>query len=509
MDQIATSAELPHRSANTNLAYPLVLLLIAISVFLYGLGGRPLEDWDEAIYAQIAKEMVQSGDWLTLHWEFQNWFEKPPLLMWTTAVFYRLFGVKEFWSRAASAFSGIGVVALVYLLGKHLYSARVGFLAGLISLTTFLLVAFARVGMTDVMLTFFTYLAIYAFVRQQQQQQRREGKQTWWYVVCAACALAMLAKGAGGWVAPATIFVALLFDKRRFDTLRTPHFWFGLLLGLAIVLPWHLLMYFKHGQTFADEYLGYHVLSRIATPLEGHPSSYIFYVLVLIDGFLPWSFLIPFAIVSSVRENLRGEPRSRLPLLLAALVFGGYMLVQTKIVSYILPVYPALALLVAAFVRQLYLSLRHRRRLKFALTAACVFFLLMGGVYCFVRILRTYQPEPPLLRIAKLAASRSASDREPLLLFSDTEALTRPAVLFYGNRPLRQVYLTNEPRGLSARRYENPEIISSVVGATPVRIILNRAEAEKLSADYEMKIEATADPYIYAFIKRKNAPPTN
>lgn len=507
MEQTTTSAEPPNRSANTNLAYLLVLLLISIFVFLYDLGGRPLEDWDEAIYAQVSKEILQSGDWLTLHWEFQNWFEKPPLLMWTTAVFYRLFGVTEFWSRAASAFSGIGCVALVYLLGKHLYSARVGFLAGLILLTTFLHVAFSRVGMTDVMLTFFTYLAIYAFVRQQQQQ--REGKQTWWYVVCAACAMAMLAKGAGGWVAPVTIFSALLFDKRRFDTLRTPHFWFGLLLGLAIVLPWHLSMYIKHGQTFAGEYLGYHVLSRIATPLEGHPSSYIFYVLVIIDGFLPWSLLIPFAIVLSVRENLRGEPCSRLPLLLAALVFGGYMLVQTKIVSYILPVYPALALLVAAFVWKLYLSLRQRRRLKFALTAACVFFLLMGGVYCFLRIRRTHEPESPLIRIAKLAASRSASDKEPLLLFSDTEALTRPAALFYSNRPLRQVYLTDEPHGLSARRYENPEIISSVVGATPMRIILKRVDAEKLPADYELKIEAAANPFIYAFIRRKNAPPSN
>jgi 4-amino-4-deoxy-L-arabinose transferase-like glycosyltransferase len=504
MDQTPHSAELRKSGANPNLVYLPVLMLIAAFVFLYGLGERPLEDWDEAIYAQVAKEMVTGGDWLTLHWEFQNWFEKPPLLMWTTAIFYRLCGVTEFWSRAPSAFSGIGVVALVYLLGKHLYSARVGFIAGLILLTTFLLIAFSRVGMTDVMLTFFTYLAIYAFLRQQ-----REGKQTWWYVVCAAAALVMLVKGAGGWVAPVTIFIALLFDERRFDTLHTQHFWFGLLLALAIVLPWHILMYSKHGQTFASEYFGYHVLSRIATPLEGHPSSYIFYVLVIIDGFLPWSLLIPCAIVSSIRENLRGEPRSRVPLLLAALVFGGYMLVQTKIVSYILPVYPALALLVAAFVWKMYLSNQHRHRLKFALTATCVLFLLLGGVYSFLRIRRTHQSEASLIRLAKLVARRSTTDREPLLLFADTVALPRPAVLFYSNRPLRQVYLTDEPQGLSARRYENPEIISSVVGATPSQIILNRADVEKLSADYEMNIEASADPFIYALIKRKNVPPQN
>lgn len=509
MGRTAEGAELRESSADGSLACLLVLVLIAAVVFLYDLGGRPLEDWDEAIYAQVSKEIVQSGDWLTLHWGFQNWFEKPPLLMWTTAIFYRLFGVTEFWSRAASAFSGIGVIALTYLLGKHLYSVRVGLFAGLILLTSYHFVSFSRFGTTDVMLTLFTYLAIYAFIRQQQQEQH-ERAQICWYVACAACALAVLVKGAGGWIAPATIISALLFDWRRFDTLRTRHFWFGIILALIIVAPWHILMYFKHGQTFVAEYAGYHVLSRIATPLEGHAPGYLFYAGKLVDGFFPWCLLLPFAVISSVRENLRGESRSRLLLTLAALVFGVYTLVQSKLVWYIIPIYPALALLVAAFVAKIYLSLRQRRKLKFALAASGVLLLLIGGVYSFLLIRLTHHTsETSLAQIAKLAASHDAADREPLLLFSDTEALTRPAAHFYSNRPLRQVYLTSEPRSPRARRYENPEILSSVVGASPVRVILNRADAEKLSAEYELKIEAAADPFIYAFIKRRNVPAQN
>ena len=108
------------------------LILIASFMLLWRLGNGTLADWDEAIYAQISKETVLSGDWLTLHWGFKPWFDKPPLLMWVTEMFYQLFGVNEFWVRAASAFSGIGLVVITYLIGKlivdfttvHFFSAK-------------------------------------------------------------------------------------------------------------------------------------------------------------------------------------------------------------------------------------------------------------------------------------------------------------------------------------------------------------------------------------------------
>ncbi len=499
MSQNSQSPGFEKSRVDRSLAYLLVLTIIAALVFLYGLGARPLEDWDEAIYAQVAKEMVQGGDWLTLHWEFQNWFEKPPLLMWTTAIFYRLFGVTEFWSRAASAFSGIGGIALTYLLGKHLYDKRTGFLAGLILLTSYHFVSFSRFGTTDVMLTLFSYLAIYAFVRLRENGHR------WWYPVWSACALAVMVKGAGGWIAPAMIIIALIFDQRRArDAFRSSHFWMGLLLALVIAAPWHMVMYSRHGQAFVAEYIGYHVLSRIQTPLEGHAPGYMFYVGKIIDGFFPWCLLIPFAVFSSVRENLKGEPRARVLLLLAALVFGVYTLVQSKLVWYIIPIYPAFALLIAALLVKIYLSVQKRRKLKFALVALGVLLLMVGGVYSFLLIRLTQRSEDSLANIANIAASRSAEDRESLLLFSDTEALTRPAALFYGNRPLRQVYLTNEPRSPRARRYEDVEKLEAVVDSLPMRIILRREDLGKLSESFEVRVEAETDPFIYAFISRKN-----
>ncbi len=489
-------------------AHLLVLASLAALSLLYGLGRPPLEDWDEAIYAQVSKEMVRGGDWLTPHWEFRPWLEKPPLLMWTTAVFYRLFRITEFWSRAASAFSGIGLVLVTCLLGRRLYDARTGLLAALVLLTTYHFVSFARFGTTDVMLAFYTYLALYAFTRCGARRGDDESA-LWWYAVWLACALAIMTKGAGGWIAPAAIFIALMLKGRLAETLRTRHFWFALVAAVLFVAPWHALMYARHGQAFVDEYIGYHVLARVRTPLEGHAPGHLFYVLKIIDGFFPWCLLLPFAVVSSVRENLRGRARSRLPLIVAALVFTTYTLVQSKLVWYIVPIYPALALLVAAFVVGLYRSAERGRKLKFATAVACALLLVVGGLYTFFLVRLTRRNENSLAKISALAASRDAADREPLLLFSEAEALARPAALFYSNRPLRQVYLAQEPRSPRARRYEQPEQISSVVGDAPARIVLRRADVEKLSTDYELKVEAEAGSFVYAWIAGRRAGGSN
>src|SRR5829696_3614120 len=97
-----------------------ILVLLAAFMLLWGLGQSSLRDFDEAIYAQVSKEIVQSGDWLTLRWEYKPWFDKPPLSMWVTAAFYQLFGINELWSRAASAFAGIGLIIITYLIGELL-----------------------------------------------------------------------------------------------------------------------------------------------------------------------------------------------------------------------------------------------------------------------------------------------------------------------------------------------------------------------------------------------------
>lgn len=493
----AEASELKHIvSGGSDSLHIFVLIFIAAFVLLWRLGAGSLADWDEAIYGQISKEMVQQGDWLTLHWQYKPWFEKPPLLMWTTAVFYRLFGVDEFWSRAASAFSGIWLIVVTYLIGKFAYSKWVGLFAAVILLTCYQFVFYARYGTTDTMLTLFTYAGIYAYLRL------KDGDQKWWYLVWLFCALAFMAKGIGSIVAPAAVALALLLDKRLVVTVQSKQFWQGCLLAFVVVAPWHIAMYVQHGQPFIDEYLGYHAIARATTALEGHSASYFFYVRLLISGIFPWSALVPFAIALGVKENITGKLRAHILLVTVILVLGLYTMVQTKLPWYIVPIYPALAILIASLCVQVYQTYKTYRRM---IVLMCTLLTVIGGAYSFLRLYLYESAQPvAMARLARLAESTSAVDRDSLVLFSESEALLQPTALFYSNRPLQQAYVAVKPVGGGAKRYYNFEDLADITRSSAKRIILRREYVELLSKNYEIYVLAEADPLVYATINPKD-----
>lgn len=453
--------------------------------------------WDEAIYAQVSKEMAQGEGWLTLHWEYKPWFEKPPLLMWITALLYRLFGVSEFWARAPSALSGIALVAVTYLIGKLTYGKRVGLLAATILLTCYHSLSFSRFGTTDVMLTLFVYLAVYAYLRLKDENQK------WWYLVWVSCALALIVKGAGGVIAPAAVGLALVFDRRINAAARSRHFWQGCLLALMMVAPWHVLMCVWYGRSFIDEYIGYHVIARSTRALEGHASGYFYYIGKLVDGFFPWCLLVPFAVFSDIRKKLTGQSRSWILPLLSALVFGLYTVIPTRRPWYIVPLYPGLAILVSALVVSLYQAYQPRPVYRRVIAAASAVLIIVGGLYSFVSLYLNQKPVEPVAKLARLARSTSPNDRDPLILFSETEHFYAQVPLFYSDRPVRQTYDLVAPAGEDARRYVSYEKLADVVQDSERRIILRRDDVRHLAPDYDIQVLAEADSLVYATIKRK------
>ncbi|HEY8185550.1 MAG TPA: glycosyltransferase family 39 protein, partial [Pyrinomonadaceae bacterium] len=177
-----------------------VIGLIAASVFLIGLGSSRLDSWDEAIYAQSAKEMANNGDWITPHWNGKEFFQKPPLLIWLTAFLFKIFGVSETSARAVSAFSGIGVVLLTLLLARRFFDELPAVVAAVALLVSAPMFQFARSGTMDVLLTFFILLAVYAYVKTTDNAR-------WWLVVGLGCGLAVMTKGA----AALPLLAALVF----------------------------------------------------------------------------------------------------------------------------------------------------------------------------------------------------------------------------------------------------------------------------------------------------------
>jgi 4-amino-4-deoxy-L-arabinose transferase-like glycosyltransferase len=474
-----------------------LLATLAAFILLWRLGANSLAPWDEAIYAQVSKEIARGEGWLTLHWAYQPWFEKPPLLMWITAALYRLFGVSEFWARAVAALSGVGLVVTTYLLGAFTFGNRIGVLAALVLLTCYHFVSFARFGTMEVTLTLFAYLAIYGYLRVRDENDR------WWYLVWLAVALALLTKGAAGLIAPVFILLALMLDQRVKGAIQSRHFWLGFVLAIALVAPWHVIMYAWYGRAFLDEYIGYHVIARATRTLEGHPSGYLYYIARIVDGFFPWVLLLPFALIAGAKRAFKGDSAYRILVLMGTIVFGLYTIIPTRRPWYTVPVYPAFAILIAAFIVRFYES--RSQRLIYRRMIAFGAFILIGSaaLYCALSLSLNQKQEEPLTSLARIAQSKSTSDREPLLLLNESEPPYAQVPLFYSDRPVRQAYISVRPPSEDARRYLDYEPLADLTGASTRKIILPKKELVRLNSDYEIEVLAEVDPLVYASIKHK------
>lgn len=450
--------------------YPIILAVAVSAVVLFWrLGTRSLLDWDEAIYAQIAKEMVHTGSWISPHWGYKLWFEKPPLLMWITAILYKIFGINELWSRAASALAGIGVISLTYLMAQDFVDGLSGLLSVLVLFTSFQFIAEARFGTTDVMLTFFTYLAIYAYWKF------RAGANRGWYLACASCGLAIMTKGAGGLIAPLVIAILLILDGQLSSFVRQRLFWHGLALAIAIAAPWHIFMLLRYGKQFVDSYVMYHVVQRVLVPIENHPHGRFMYVRVFDDGSYPWNWLVPFALALALADAFRGNERTRSLVLIVVLIFGGYTAVQTGLPWYIVPVYPALAILIGSMLRQAFYSrdtiafsglifgasilvlsasgkivlacslaalialgitwfLRRERMVQVTVIMIAVFFSIVG----LKRLGPLYRKaETPIAHLSSMVKSLEPDQHQPIFIPGEPYGTEPgPSALFYSDKPV-------------------------------------------------------------------------
>jgi 4-amino-4-deoxy-L-arabinose transferase-like glycosyltransferase len=497
------------------------VILVATFAFLWRLGNASLRDWDEATYAEISKEMVISGNWLTPQLDYQPWVDKPPLYMWATALLYSVFGIGEFWSRVISALSAIWLLILVYQIGGLLYGRGVGLIACLILLTSFLFTRFARSCMLDMTLSLFVYSAIYGFVRLQR------GGPQWWYVVWGSFGLAVMVKSAAAFVIPLTIIPVVMFSREVRTSVRAKQFWWGLIIAIAIVTPWHLFLYAELHEAFTDQYFGYRLLVRSTTPLEGNSGDILFYVRILRDQFSPWFYLTPFTLSLGLWEFVRSRLKSQILLILALIVLGLYTAVQTKLPWYILPAYPSLAILTANFVvrafhdvrspefsglilgaggfvlfnltsviliaavicAMTYLGLRFLGQLSYRSTVVSIFvFLLVFGVSTILPLYLL--SKSPVAQLSQLADRHVRMDREPLILYS---GIDEPTARFYSNRPIIQA--------------EQQSDLSSLLSQQQTRqIILDKKDLWLLSYSYDIHKLAESDPLVYATIKQSARP---
>ncbi len=330
----------------------IVLAAVCGFLFFYGLGSFGLVGADEPRYAQVAREMLERGDWVTPTLGHEAWLEKPVLLYWEEMAAFRAFGVSDWAARVPSAVSATLLIVAIYLFlrrfrpGSQLDGA-------LMTASSAAVLGFARAAATDMLLAANFCIALLGWYAWRESGERR-----WLVAAYGFLGLATLAKGP---VAPA-LFVLILvaFTLVRPGRVLADTFWLpGVVVYLAVTLPWFVMVQLRNPQFFR-EFILEHNLARFGTNLYRHPQPFWYFLLVALIGLLPWTVFVVAAVwetargwKSEGRDVFDGEDGFDVFLLLwltIPILFFSFS--HSKLPGYILPALPAAPLLLASYVRR-------------------------------------------------------------------------------------------------------------------------------------------------------------
>jgi 4-amino-4-deoxy-L-arabinose transferase-like glycosyltransferase len=355
-----------------------LLLAVCAYFFLWQLAAFGLIGADEPRYAQVAREMLERNDWVTPTLSGTPWLEKPPLYYWQAMLAYRCAGVSDWAARLPSVFDAFLLVLAVYWFLLRSRSPR-QLDAALVVATMAGVVGFARAASTDMPLAAMFGIAMLAWYGWFES-----GSKSYLAAAYAFLALAMLAKGP---VAPflAMALVAAFAALKKSAKVAAETLWVpGILIFLAVGLPWYVLVELRNPQFF-HEFIVQHNLARFGSNLYRHLEPFWYYLPVTLLAWLPWTVFAVAALIRAPRQFGRPATDLRCFLLIwIAVVVFFFSLSQSKLPGYILPAMPAGAILAAEFLRPRSPaeSLPSRARwgiagLDAALTAALVFSALM------------------------------------------------------------------------------------------------------------------------------------
>jgi 4-amino-4-deoxy-L-arabinose transferase-like glycosyltransferase len=456
----------------------LLATLTAALALLPLLGRKPLTDWDEAIYAQVSREMLNHS-WLIPHWNTAVWLEKPPLMLWITAAFFHFFGVTEFWARAASALSGVILAGILHLWLARTRGTLTAWLSTLILLGTFGFLHSCHTGEMDITLALCCTIALIGLAQVEADSD------SGWLLFWTGFALAAMTKGAASITLPITaaIFTLTALQRRR---LREP-FFLGLAIFLVITFPWHLAMFHLFGRGFVREYLGLHVLTRATQQIEGHVTPWWFYLKVLLVAAPPFVLIYPAAIARALRRN----SGLRAFAIFSLTTFLFFSVAQTRLPQYIVPMYPAVAAVSAVWLADHASAILAAPRRKLAAT-------VIIAVLC-IWLTTPARKSLHSATAAGLPASDSkdstvllrnrpqpgVTESSSLLVWHDGPLMSMPSIVFYAGRPVEQVQFVPRATWPMPNRYTfNPQPATEAFAAGPRLLLVDRALVSQIPSGF-------------------------
>lgn len=349
--------------------------ILALFLLVPKIGDGILADYDDCYYAQKAKEILKSGDWITMQYSGRPRFDNPPLFLWLIALSFKLFGISKYSAVLVSALAGVLSILLTYSIARALFAPHVAYLSSFMLLTTPYFTKHARRAMMDVPLAFFYLVAFWSFIKGIEQYEGKK-RPTWFLVTGLGVGCAILIKSVLG-VLPLLVMCFYLLVSRKGSLLLHPLSFAGIGVALLTALPWFISQYLVHGRVFLEWHFGNLLWKRAVTgrygtagwhdhlgyvldlSKEGWPWVPFFFAGILYMLFFLWRRKVPAGVSGVVSgqtplEQHRHRPlRSGThgPLFITAWVVGVLAVVslaQERMLRYIIPVFPGMAIAAAS-----------------------------------------------------------------------------------------------------------------------------------------------------------------
>ena len=390
------------------------MLLVALCAVLYFpyLGNTPFFDKGEPREALAVQDIVQRGEWLFPMKRAIVIPSKPPLFHWSAALAAQVAGkLDETTIRFPSAFYATLGVLFLYLLGRKLYGGEVGLLAGAILATTLIYGNQALSARVDMTLCFFVTISLILFYALYRGWLTHS---LWYFVLYALVGLGTLAKGPLGILLPALVIAVFLAVKKRWDLFLKFAFHPGVIVTLLVAVGWYGLAITRGGAGFVDRQLLQENFNRFFGG-SGHSHPVYYYISYLFTLGLPWSVFLPFMFWDIGKKGIRQTDGQLFFTLWFLVMFVFFSLSAGKRAVYLLPLYPALAMLLAVWLHDSAEAVGVRRLLYRVVAGGAVF---MGVVLLVITVGAVWNHEPGWF-FAPIARLLKPKDRVNLLLVQD------------------------------------------------------------------------------------------
>lgn len=358
----------------------LVVISVVFGVFfMIFLGSFPLREPDEGRYAEIPREMLEKGDFVTPYLNHVKYFEKPPLHYWVNAASLSVFGRTEFAARFPSALLGLGGVLLTYFFGRRVFGRREGLYSAVILGSSLGYLVLGRMNSIDMTLTFCMAACLGFFLVASRYGEQRKG--LFYHLFYFFAALTVLAKGLIGIVLPGGIIFCYLLCTKRWRLLREMRLVTGSLLFFAVCAPWFILVSLKNPE-FPRFFFIHEHFERFLTKVHHRYEPPWFFIPVILLGMIPWTFILPEALKNIWKTR---DHRKIYLALWFGVIFAFFSASSSKLIPYVLPVFPALAMLLGAAISEAFE--RNEGSLQRYFLAAVLFLFVAGAGFALYPVL--------------------------------------------------------------------------------------------------------------------------